>query len=564
MRIRKATAVAVFIAAANALASAQQPSTAQSSGESVFRSVSELVLVPVIVRDKNQGFVSGLGKHDFTILEDGVPQAIAHVEEVQASGKPVRRAAKNGVFTNVLTGEAGARNLVIFAFDSINTPYLDQTTGRKMLLKTMAERLGADQVGSLVLMTPTGLRVIQEFTADKQTVMAALRRLNGRIPFSASLESSGMQTQQDLLEQGAAADVQAEQMLAFLEYAQSQIELLQREAAARATMQCFQQIAQMVAGVPGRKSLIWATGGFPYDLNNPQEFGVRGMFQLYEQTFKLLSDSQVAVYPVDVRGLVNDLGGMAASNPSTFGRGGMRTPQRTTRMALHFATLGTFREVADRTGGRAFYNRNDLDAAFEAAVNDGSRYYLLGYYSKPPERKQKPDARWRKIEVKTRKGLETRARAGYFSSPTGSDDAQDGLSTAAASLIEFTAVPFAVAWTGTQAAKDSPRLPDNKKRIGFKLEIVRGGVALESAADKSRARFDVFAVGRDREGRPADELAQHVDIELKPDKVREFLSQTVTYTNQLELGPGEYRVKFIVRDSVSGRIGTVTAPLTVN
>src|SRR5205814_2368718 len=80
------------------------------------------------------------------------------------------------------------------------------------------------------------------------------------------------------------------------------------------------------------------------------------------------------------------------------------------------ATHGAMDLLAERTGGKAYYNRNDLDKAVRDGVSDGSSYYMLGYY---PENKDW-NGKFRKVQVKVdRPGLKLRYRLGYYAADPG-------------------------------------------------------------------------------------------------------------------------------------------------
>jgi hypothetical protein len=68
-------------------------------------------------------------------------------------------------------------------------------------------------------------------------------------------------------------------------------------------------------------------------------------------------------------------------------------------------------QLADMTGGKAFYNRNDLGQGIVRSMNDGSTYYILGYY--PLNKKW--NGKFRTITVKaSRPDITLRYRTGYL------------------------------------------------------------------------------------------------------------------------------------------------------
>ena len=134
---------------------------------------------------------------------------------------------------------------------------------------------------------------------------------------------------------------------------------IQRQAAVGLTLQAFQRLAASVESVAGRKSLIWVTDGFPFYVDGDSaEMVGEGSYASYEHTMQTLDNANVAIYPVDARGLV----GIQANDNARYATGDVSgTESQVNAMAAnHTNTIDTFRDVADMTGGKAFYNRNDI------------------------------------------------------------------------------------------------------------------------------------------------------------------------------------------------------------
>src|SRR5262249_33083627 len=129
-----------------------------------------------------------------------------------------------------------------------------------------------------------------------------------------------------------------------------------------------------------------------------------------------LIDAQIAIYPVDARGLVpSSYFDASSSGRDNLGRSLSRPGRLGAAMSQESAQLqavhGTMNDMAERTGGRAFYNRNDIDGAIRQSVRDGSTYYTLAYY---PSNK-KWNGKFRKIQIKVnRPGVKLRHRLGYY------------------------------------------------------------------------------------------------------------------------------------------------------
>ena len=108
-------------------------------------------------------------------------------------------------------------------------------------------------------------------------------------------------------------------------------------------------------------------------------------------------------------------------------------------------------EFASRTGGVAFYGRNNLDDGIRQAINDASVTYLLGYYQPQSD----SAAGFHKIGVTVRReGVKLRYREGYTVERGGAapQDRRDQLAQASLAPVEATAIPFEVAAKRNQSA----------------------------------------------------------------------------------------------------------------
>jgi VWFA-related protein len=537
-----------------------------------FISHSELVQVPVVVTDGN-GHVKGLTKDDFVLQENGKDKAIATFEEVKATPGAVRRTqGAFGEYSNTYAGATAPKSLTIFALDLINTPFYDQTYARQQLIKFLATRLDANEPTALILINRSGIKVLHDFTTDTSILIAALQKTLGEVP-AIQLAAQDVGPEQASIEafvnNGAGVD--------------PYLEMVQREAI-MVTLESFQHVAESFAGVPGRKSLIWATAAFPFGLDpksgtiiSPtfvsqgaiQSAGtgmnrngglpelpssnqinstedLRSLEPLYQRTFQMLSSSNICVYPVDARGLIVYFPGADVSQI----RGWNRVNQ-----ALFEASRETMVTFADVTGGRAFYNRNDLAGAFGKAATDSTQYYMLGYYL---DKNAKPG--WHRLHVKVKtKGVDVQARSGFFVSAEGrnKEDKKMDIRMALASPLDYTAVPMTVLWSS------KPQIDGAKKKVAYRI-ILPPEADLIDDRDNNHVSLEVFSVARTPTGVDADQFGQHLETNIKPGDLERVRKDGITFNNAVEVPPGEYTVRFIVRDNLTGRIGSVSAPLRVS
>ncbi len=505
-----------------------------------FSARTELVIVPVTVSDKNGAHVSGLTQEDFTLSESGKPQPIAHVEEVRTSLRRLGRPSRPpGVFSNTLGADPTPRRLTIVVLDMINTPYLDQTRARDQLVRYLADNVDENSLLSLLTFSRRGVRVIHDFSTEPRVLIAALRRTAGQTHVSEGADSptepaSGPVPAAIVPSPGSDPIAQASLLLqAFITEADEDVSHYQQSVSISLTLEALQHVAMAYAGVPGRKSLIWATGSFPFlidsDTGFPQD---SSPIAAYERTMQMLASANIAVYPVDVRGLMVNVA------------------------ASHTSSLMTLETFASMTGGRAFYNRNDLTGSFREASGDSSAYYELSYYLD----KSNTKAGWRKLNVKVRReDVRVRARSGFFVTPTTINPAYSkemDLANALQSPMDYTALPLTVRWLEDKGK------PGKKRKISFEI-VLPAKTATIDDADGNRLSLEFAAVARNGAGETAANFSQTVQSRLNPQALEQIRDSGVTYSNALEFAPGEYVVRFVVRDNVSGRTGSVLAPLKV-
>jgi len=546
---------------------------ADQESKVVFKSQTILVEVPVIVTDKSGNHVRNLTKDDFKLLESGKEQKISIFEEIVATPALLERPkSPPNTASNVMANGEPARAITVIALDSVNTPFLDQSYGRKQLIKYLAENLEPGQPTALVSIGSQGIRVLSLLTTDPAVLIAALKKVNGELP-----ALQGVNPDAQVLAAGTTPTVGSPGELSRADYYDAEnyeaglrdfvsvddaaLANFQQSRAIEDTLQSFLAIAQMVSGISGRKSLVWATAGFPFYLDSAQAVPGGDLSILYERAMGALNQAQMSVYPVDVRGLVNYLPvadatigpGNAARSSLIHGRGMAQLSQG--RSWLQLSTIDTLQDFAAMTGGRAFYNRNDLTTGFKLAADDSSSYYLLGFYL--DTQNNKPG--WRTLKVKTsRKDAETRSRSGFFVTNATIDPAltrQWDISSALSSPLDSTGLPVTVQWQ--QGTGDDT----GKKRVLFAMKIPDVGLINEA----SNNSFDIdFLAQATKGGVAAGNVGQTVRGVIPPDKLTEIKAQGISYRNLFELPPGSYQVKFVVRDNATGRVGSVSTPLTVN
>ncbi len=547
----------------------------------VFTSTTVYVLVPVIVTDKNGNHVSGLTQDAFRVVENGKEQKINSFEEIKPSEAPVpvqHRDLSKNLFSNVPAGnETKPRRLVILAADLVNTPLLDQALMRQAITTYLADNIDPDALYELVAIDSNGLHVIHEFTQDTAGLVAGLKHVKERLTsgdttVTAAVNAGRMVVNPKPAGGGPIATTPAtansdpgpttvkinvgaqddEFIMGMLAQAERPVaELLMGQRAA-VTLLAMQQIAQRVSGVPGRKSLVWITGGFPFSIDpvtGSNDVSISA--PAYEHTMQLLADHMISVYPVDARGLLHNQA--EAGTHMGVARTMTMDSWLADESSRQNVVLDTMRTFADLTGGRAFVNNNDTRGAIRRAAADGASYYLLSYAVDKTNRRPG----WRKISVKV-PNYTVRARPGYFMTQATADPAlmaKMDIDTALTSPFEYTGLPVRVSLAQAADAGD-------KRKITFAMTMPPKAAQVDSA-DRNHLNVAIAYLVQTREGKSAGQKGTSYNLNLDAAQLQQIETKGVGYGDTLELPPGDYTLKLVVRDNISGRMGSVTAPLVL-
>ena len=413
----RSTAFAAVLAATllwQSPARAQQDATSQAATPSytatVFKANVRRVVLDVIVTDKTGKAVSGLSRQDFSVAEDDKPQQVLSFD---ASGfspnmdylPPKVPPEPPNAFINLpTTPERGP--LYVLLYDLVNMDNPDQQTdpndfsiqmvARQQMVKFIKEK--PEGARFAIFVWSSGLHLVEGFTSDKAQLLATVDP-NGPKPvipkvFMMGQNFGGNNT--------------------------------------TATLQILKYIAGFLDGLPGRKNLIWFSGAFPLSLF-PSQDDPSSYAQEVKSTLDLMAQDQIAIYPVDARGVI--IGNPHAPTGATGGGGGMTSDARDKGIggiapAAAAASGGTDGgqgyslvsssyaiedEIAKDTGGRSFHSNNDVAGELIDATQDGESYYTLTY--SPTNRDY--DGKVRRIQVSlAKKGYSLSYRRAYFGSDT--------------------------------------------------------------------------------------------------------------------------------------------------
>lgn len=521
----------------------------------VIRVTTRLVEVHVVVKDRQGRPVQGLTREDFTLLELGKPQPITNFS------------AETG---SVHGGSAGdgatqGRAATAILFDRLNTHAENQGYARRQIVSFLKRGdLGA---GALYVLD-SRLRVLADFAQGA----AALERDLGRTPDRASV-------QLDASEPGAPEQLSSrfkwvEQDLARTDRAVAELAL---QARAETTLAALESIGHHFANVKGRKSLIWVSDGFPLSVGmSGDDLIARAVRERYmppgstihfneriARAARALTDANVAIYPVEARGVAAVGGIQAATAGSGFStEDGGRNPrspqpgeaqrrqskQRDFERSLPVAVIemrGAMEALARNTGGRSFLESNDIAAGVRAAFEDAESVYVLAFQPGHGEW----NGAFRRIEVRvSRPGVSVRHRTGYFAASAGNDTPQErerALREACASPLDAAGIGLKARLTGRTVA----------------LAIDIAGLAIEDSGSVFTGGFDALFEQQGADGRALNAVLVERPLRLTRQAFERAVSAGFEVEFNLTPIPAARILRIAVRDRASGRLGSIRVRL---
>lgn len=562
----------IFVSAILPIASISTSGQSQTDSSAVFKAKSELVLVPVIVTE-NGRYVTGLKQDSFILFDDNRKQEISVFEEVlPTTHAPARAARAPGYYTNYIWNDEVPARATVFLFDLINISSIKQEHARKSLSTFLSALPDTQDPMMLAALTPNGIKVLHDFTSKASVLRESLYNMRGMgavKEYTSDLKQNKAEAQMAADAAVAAtndghSDASSEEVerlrLLFqgMPDAFSQAQDMNRTSF---TLQLLQQLAHALAGIPGRKSLVWVTGGLEYTVGSEPDTGLaqgfhRGQIKAeglssnriaegndaFDRTWDELASANVAVYPVDLEEISNpaysDAGSMSSTVPTLMGRG--------------FGTKAqAMNGFPDKTGGSYCELQSRLEDCFRDAVHDSARYYVLGYR---PSSNSKSTWHRLKIDVSL-KHVKVRARSGYFYGKSGSSSFQSDIQLLLTSPIDATGIPLALRW----APSPSSRGKDSRKHY-FEIFIDPSAIAFDGPK-QNQIHLKFAAAARDGKTGFSEKFLKTIDANLQPSQLASFQSEGFIYRDAVLLEPTENEVRIVVRDEVSGRLGSITVPI---
>jgi VWFA-related protein len=541
--------------------------------------------VNVVAKDKRGKPVADLTRDDFVLRDNGQEEKIAlfALEEASQPATAVSSSPARLKFTN--RPAPGITAVTVFLFDELNTKLTDHELAKKDFVRYLRE-LPADS-RTAVFVLGDSLSLLHDFSQDMASLLAAIEKHKNRAnpevdaatapPASANSLTGDQKTtaQWDTFMQSSSQP--------YVDYSET--------VRATRTAAALETIAGHLQGIPGRKTLIWISGGFPIQLGlrnsvdgiaqsntNARQAGgsgggrgggggaggkggggrsgggnatnsasnsstaslatteLPGTGLSFEsdvaRAIRALNEADVAVYPVDARGVT-----VAAAFQADRNSMGKRSKPAKAFSGPDF-NYETLETLAVETGGQAFHHINDLSAAIREAAGDARVSYSLAF--SPPAGTL--DDSYHRLEVSVKRpDVKLRYRPGYVAARG---------AAAAPSLAEAVANPVALAGIGFAVHLDAVE-------GGYKASVTidARNITLEPKDGKWTGSLQfLVVVGK------VEQLTT-IPLNFSEGMFHQIQEKGLVLGARVKTPPGTTGFSMGFRDIPSGTVGTLHVPL---
>jgi VWFA-related protein len=504
------------------------------SGPAPIRVSTELVLVNVVAHDKKGNPVRDLKQADFTLYEDGKKQQISTFDFEDVDQLPITAGATvTGAAPGTLlhstkkappTLDARDRRLIVLFFDfsAMEPDQIDRSVDAAN--KFVSTKMQSADLLALVSLA-TNMHVDCDFTDDKVKLLALLASYN-----SGQGQGQGFDNGATGSSEGA-----AETSGSFTE---DDTDL--NTFTADRKLLALQSLMQALSKLPQKKSIVYFSNGIA-------QTGVDNQSALRAATAAAVK-ANASIYSLDVRGLQAFPPGGEAQNASLHGQSAYSGASVLNDLNGNASSQDTLAALSSDTGGKAFFDSNDFSGIFSQVQKDSSVYYVLGFTSSNPAK----DGRFRHLKVTiNRPDLKLDFRSGYYA---GRDfvhlaraDREQQLEDELAAQLPSVDVPV-------YAGESYFRKDDSHYYLAVSLVIPGSQIPFVTEKDKDNATIDIIGQALEGGKFPVGHLRD--TVKLAVESSRDVRRKNVQYNTGFLLAPGNYHLKFVVRENQTGRMGS--------
>jgi VWFA-related protein len=505
---------------------AQEPAPSQAPHTATLTVTARLVVLDVVVTDKDGNPVTDLKRSDFTVLEDGKQQRIASFEAPSAHVLPPEMAASSDpsvVFDAAKPAAFGLSPVTVLVLDQLNTQFADSSFARQSLKDYLSQQPALlAQPTTLLTVYDNRFKLVKAYTRDRDALLRALAAEPTHKPWTLDTLGSSENGPITRLDQ---------------------------------SLRALEQIAQSSAGIPGRKNLIWVGGGFPTldptTIDGPQATEVKNTIQHVTNT---LLDAHVTMYAIDPKSGAAGMTEITDENQAAFAE----AMSDSSNGSLASINNGEdFDRLAPITGGRVIRGMNNVSHQIALSVELGKSFYTIGY---TPSSSSEADARYRRIRVDCKRaGLTLKTRDGYFVEETRQEKAAATISYDLSNAAEST-VPLNGLHVVVERSTSVNAPPES-----FVVHVGSANLTWKSADDgSSTASVAVMSVYLDKHGKMIAHTLHGMTAHAREGVNLHDPAKTADFGFTVEpaaKGEKAATLRFIVRDTGTGRMGSFDMPV---
>lgn len=551
------------------------PLAAQEEPTSIFidRVDVDVINVEVFVTDKSGNRVTGLSAEDFEILEDGQPVEISNFYAVARGDRVLQDLARDrdliergrsSRFTQRELPEEQQLNLMVY-IDHYNLRPKNQKRILDELESFLEDRISQ---GDNVMLVGYNRRinVVQDFTRDRELVSAGLRKMRKVATHGQIDDAERRRIQQRMRQYPSAAqnavvgggralagdDVSVAYQLVRSYTQKSRIDL-------RYTLDALQSAARSLAGLPGRKAMLYVSDGLP---KRPGEALYQQLADLFGNSLPVSSTQtidpfiealgqdeshllnkitqqanahQVTIYTIDAQGYG---GGTSSAEFADVGAntGGHTVTDNMRKLNMQEPLI----ELAKATGGASVLETLAFGDAFDRVGSDFDSFYSLGYRSH-----HGGDGKYHRIDVRLRQpGLKARHRSGFVDKPESERIADRTLSSL---ILNLEKNPLGV--------NVDFGLPEKKGRdfmLPVLIRIPFRGITLLPNGEVEQGQLRIYLAVQDQEGGVSKIHEFPYPLSVPRDQVAAARNRDIGYSTTLKIGRGVPKVAVGIWDELSG------------
>jgi VWFA-related protein len=408
----------------------------------------------------------------------------------------------------------------------------EQLRAQEASLKFLDTQMTPSDMVAILLFT-TAIQVKTDFTADRNVLTTIIKELPiGEASDMADAADTGDDNEEDT---GAAFVADETEFNIFN---------TDRKLAA------IEEAVRKLAALPEKKALVYITGGI-------SKTGIENQAQL-EASINAAVKANVAIFPIDARGLMGDPPGGGASKGASRGSGIFNGSALNAQRASINDSQETLATLAADTGGKVFLDSNDLSLGLQQVQQEFRSYYVLGYYTT----NAKEDGKYRKIVVKLNNSLSAKLefRDGYYAQKVWGKfngvEKEQQLKEALAAADPLTDLPLAL-------EVDYFRISPSAYFVPVSVRVPGSVLALAPKKAGGETEFDFVGQIQDERKAVVGNVQDYIKVKLDPGEAQKLARRNIHYDAGFTLAPGRYRMKFLVREAQSGHMGTFDARFVV-